>query len=212
MLSMENLPQSFWAEAVMTAVHIVNRSPSTPLDNQILEELWTGKKPHYDHLCVFGCEAYAHVPKELRKKLDPKSHKCIFIGYGTSGEMGYRLWHPKSNKVIRSSHVIFNESKMHKKPIQEVEYKRVTFEDVASEPQKPSDAPSTSNVPTNRAESNSQPLRRSAISSHPPERFVPRLDYVLLMDSMNHHAIRKLCRWMRVTSGSKPCNQSMIQL
>ena len=147
MLSTANLTQSFWAEAVMTAVHIINRSPSTPLDNQIPEQLWTGKKPHYDHLRVFGCEAFAHVPKELRKKLDPKSHKCVFIGYGIDGEMGYCLWHPESHRVIRSSHVIFNEAKMHRKPIKEIEYRRVTFEDVASETQKPT-APSSSNVPT----------------------------------------------------------------
>ena len=79
--------------------------------------------PYYAHLRVFGCEAYAHVPKELRQKLDPKSQKCIFIGYGTEGEMGYRLWNPESHKVIRSSHVIFNESKMHKKPIKEIEFR-----------------------------------------------------------------------------------------
>ena len=97
--------------------------------------------------------------------------------------MGYRLWHSESNKVIRSSHVIFNESKMHKKPIQEVEYRRVTFEGVALEPHKPSDAPFTSNVPIDRAKSSSQPLSRFARWSHPPERFVPGLDYILLTDS-----------------------------
>ena len=153
MLSMANLTQGFWAEAVLIAVHIINKSPSTPLDYKIPEELWSGKKPHYDHLRVFGCKAYAHVPKELRHKLDPKSHKCIFVGYGAGygadGEMGYRLWHPKSCNIIRSSDVIFNESKMHKHPLREIEYRRVTFEDVTSETlqtQKSSDVPSTSNA------------------------------------------------------------------
>ena len=93
---------------------------------------------------MFGCEAYAHVPKQLCRKLDPKSHKCIFIGYGADGEMGYRLWHPDSRKLIRSFHVIFNESKMHKQPIKEIEYRRVRFEDVASEQtQSSSDAPTS---------------------------------------------------------------------
>ncbi|KAK3005472.1 hypothetical protein RJ639_016338 [Escallonia herrerae] len=31
---------------------------------------------------VFGCIAYAHIDKEERKKLDSKSQKCVFIGYG----------------------------------------------------------------------------------------------------------------------------------
>ena len=136
MLSMVGLTLGFWAEVAIIAVHLINCSPSAPLDNQIPEELWTGKTPNYAHLRVFGCEAYAHVPKELRQKLDPKSQKCIFIGYGTEGEMGYRLWNPESHKVIRSSHVIFNESKMHKKPIKEIEFRKVTFEDTPTETQK----------------------------------------------------------------------------
>eukprot|EP00249_Psilotum_nudum_P000010 c10049_g1_i1 orf=2-409(-) len=45
MLSQANLPHGFWAEAVQTAVHIINRSPNKRLENQIPEELWTGKPP-----------------------------------------------------------------------------------------------------------------------------------------------------------------------
>jgi len=36
---------------------------------------WFGRKPGVNHLKVFGCEAYAHVPKEKRKKLDSKTQK-----------------------------------------------------------------------------------------------------------------------------------------
>jgi hypothetical protein len=43
-------------------------------------EVWTGKKPSLTHLRVFGCEAYVHIPKENRIKLDKKDEKCIFIG------------------------------------------------------------------------------------------------------------------------------------
>ncbi|MCO5569735.1 hypothetical protein L7F22_023450 [Adiantum nelumboides] len=32
MLSMASLPPEFWGEAVMTAVHIINRLPSTPFE------------------------------------------------------------------------------------------------------------------------------------------------------------------------------------
>ena len=39
-----------------------------------------GMKHSVSHLKVFGCVTYAHVPNELRKKLD-KGHKCIFVGY-----------------------------------------------------------------------------------------------------------------------------------
>ena len=53
------------------------------------EERFIGKKPDVSHLKVFGCIAYVHVPDELRKKLDPKAEKCIFIGYSLE-QKGYR--------------------------------------------------------------------------------------------------------------------------
>ena len=91
MLHHANLSQGFWAEAVLTAVHVINLSPNTAIGLKVAQELWTGKTPHYAHLRVFGCEAYVHVPKTLRKKLDYKCRKCIFLGYGINGQFGYRL-------------------------------------------------------------------------------------------------------------------------
>ncbi len=72
-------------------------------------EAWTGKKPKVDYLRVFGCIAYAHIPKDERKKLDSKAKKCIFLGYGTETK-GYRLYDLKKAKVFYSRDVIFNES------------------------------------------------------------------------------------------------------
>ncbi|MCO5557402.1 hypothetical protein L7F22_010965 [Adiantum nelumboides] len=39
---------------------------------------------------VFLDVRHSHIFQRIYK-LDPKSHKCIFIGYGVDGEMGYRL-------------------------------------------------------------------------------------------------------------------------
>ena len=136
MLSNAQLPNGFWAEAVATAVHLINRSPSKVLDKEAVAEMvWSGKPPLYKHLRVFGCEAYSHIPKEFWNKLEPKSRKCIFLGYGESGEMGYRLWDPESRKVLRSNDVYFNEAKFHAKPKKTEEVKRVVFRE---------DGPSTS--------------------------------------------------------------------
>ncbi|MCZ2221996.1 hypothetical protein NUW87_11605, partial [Corynebacterium pilbarense] len=49
------------------------------------------------HPRVFGCDAYVHVPKENRSKLDKKVEKCIFIGY-KDGVKGYNLWNPETQK------------------------------------------------------------------------------------------------------------------
>jgi len=130
MLSHAGLSGEFWAKALMTAVHVINRSPNANLDSNVAKEAWSGKKPSYNHLRIFGCEAFAHVLKELRKKLDPKSRKCIFMGYGETGEMGYRLWDPESKKIIRSHDVVFfNEKQMHKTTAQDSDMRKVTFQD-----------------------------------------------------------------------------------
>jgi hypothetical protein len=47
-------------------------------------------KTSYDHLRVFGCRAFVHIPKDERSKLDSKTKECIFLGYG-NGQFGYRL-------------------------------------------------------------------------------------------------------------------------
>jgi hypothetical protein len=78
---------------VGTACYLVNRSPSSTLDDKTPHKVWTGKKPSLTHLKVFGCEAYVHVPKENKSKLDKKVEKCIFIGY-KDGLKGYKLWNP----------------------------------------------------------------------------------------------------------------------
>ena len=51
----------------------------------------------------------------------PKSKKCIFLGYGESGKMGFKLWDPEARKIVCNNDVFFNEEKMHKKPIKIVE-------------------------------------------------------------------------------------------
>ena len=61
------------------------------------------------HLKVFGCVSYAHVPDELRKKLDNKGHKCIFVGY-SEDKKAYKLYDPIARKVIISRYVQFVEN------------------------------------------------------------------------------------------------------
>ena len=97
---------------------------------RVFEESWIRKKSSYYHLRVFGYESYyVNVPREKHNKLEPKSRKCIFMGYGESGKMGYRLWDPKAKKIVCNSNLIFNEKKMHKQ-VKEVETRKVSFQDI----------------------------------------------------------------------------------
>ncbi|KAL2232590.1 UNVERIFIED_CONTAM: Retrovirus-related Pol polyprotein from transposon TNT 1-94 [Sesamum indicum] len=104
------LPKMFWADAVNTAAFLINRGPSVPLNNRIPEEVWSGKKVDLSFLRTFGCSAY--ILNDDRTKLDAKSIKYTFIGYGTD-EFGYRFWDDQNRKIIRSRNVIFNEDVMY---------------------------------------------------------------------------------------------------
>ena len=81
MFNEKDVPDFYWAEAIATAVYIMNRIPTTTIHGMTPEERCIGRKPDISHLKIFGCIAYVHVPDELRSKLDPKAEKCIFIGY-----------------------------------------------------------------------------------------------------------------------------------
>ena len=107
MLVNSNLPHSFWAEALS---YLRNRSPTKAVAGMTPYEGWTGEKPRVDGLRVFGCQAFVHIPKDERKKLDSKSKKCVFVGYETTTK-GYRLYDPMRDKIIHSRDVIFNEQK-----------------------------------------------------------------------------------------------------
>lgn len=110
MLKAANLPNSFWAEAISTACYLRNISHTKALNNITPYQLWTGIRPNLSHLKVFGCLAYAYIPKYKRQKLDFKTHKCIFVGYGQpNGVKGYRLYDPQSGQFFYSRDVIFSE-------------------------------------------------------------------------------------------------------
>lgn len=107
------LPKNMWAETVNTAIYLINRGPSTPLDYGIPEEAWSGKKVSYSFLKTFDCEAFALIDSENRTKLEAKSKKCVFVRYGID-EFGYRLWDFENHKIVRSRDVIFNEKVLYK--------------------------------------------------------------------------------------------------
>ena len=109
MLRGSNLPNSYWVQASKTAVYLKNRSPVRSIGNQVPEEIWTSKRIDLSHLRVFGCVAYAHVPDQLRKKLDVKSKRYYFVGYCEAFK-GYYLADPhEKGKIIKARDVVFFE-------------------------------------------------------------------------------------------------------
>lgn len=112
MLNASAIKWHFWNEAVLTANYLKNRSPTNAYGKQFISktpaEIWYGSKPELSHLRIFGSTCYNHIPDENRSKLEPKSSKCIMLGYGPSLFM-YRLWDMEKNKLVTGRHVTFNE-------------------------------------------------------------------------------------------------------
>ena len=87
----------------------MNRCPKKSVKNKVSEEAWTCMNHSVSHLKVFGCVAYAHIPDELRRKLDKKGQKCILVSYSEDTK-AYKLYDPVIRKVIISRDVQFVEN------------------------------------------------------------------------------------------------------
>jgi hypothetical protein len=79
MIQSKQLSPHFWAEAINCVNYIVNHTPTKALKNITPEEAWSKIKPDISHFHVFGSKAWAHIPDEKRKTLQPKSDKCILL-------------------------------------------------------------------------------------------------------------------------------------
>ena len=78
MLSNAQLSKSFWVEIASTTFYLIICSPSVAIEKKTPQEVWSGSPATYSDLKIFGCPAYAHVDNG---KLEPRSVKCIFLGY-----------------------------------------------------------------------------------------------------------------------------------
>jgi hypothetical protein len=93
----------------MTAVYILNRSPTKALNGRMPYEAWHGRKPTISHLRVFGCLVFG---KELGHidKLDDRSTPGVFIGYA-EGSKAYRILDPGTQRVRTTRDVVFDKGR-----------------------------------------------------------------------------------------------------
>lgn len=106
MLHARNLKKSLWAEAVNTAVFVLNRTGTSTCVNKTPYELWCNKEADIKTFKVFGEPVYAHIPKQQRKKLDKKANEYVFVGYGETVK-GFRVFDAATNTVKTLRDVYF---------------------------------------------------------------------------------------------------------
>jgi len=122
-MSLIGLPLSFWGYALETAAFTLNWAPSKSVE-MTPYELWFGKKPKLSFLKVWGYDAY--VKKLQPDKLEPKSKKCIFIGYPKE-TVGYTFYHRSEGKTFVAKNGSFLEKEFLSK---EVSGRKVELDEV----------------------------------------------------------------------------------
>ncbi|CAA7015697.1 unnamed protein product [Microthlaspi erraticum] len=108
LLFQASLPVKFWGEAVLTAAHVINRTPTSIHKGRSPYELLFGSKPSYDQLKVFGSSCYTHVRSRDKDKFGERSRHCIFVGY-PFGKKEWRVYDLETEEFVVSRDVVFQE-------------------------------------------------------------------------------------------------------
>jgi len=70
---------NFWVEAITCANYMVNHTPTKVLKNNTPKEALSSVKLDVSHFCVFGSEAWAHIPDEKHKALEHKMKNVFWL-------------------------------------------------------------------------------------------------------------------------------------
>lgn len=84
-----SMPLKYWADAFATATYLINRHPMKQLQLTSPWQKLFKLPPAYSSLRVFGCACYPWLRPYTPHKLDPRSKRCVFLGY-TLNHKGYK--------------------------------------------------------------------------------------------------------------------------
>ncbi|GJY33864.1 retrotransposon protein, putative, ty1-copia subclass [Tanacetum coccineum] len=176
MMSQITLPKSFWDYTLETATHILNMVPTKKVEKTPYE-VWHRQTPRLSYLKVWGCEALVKRDTLTKPdKLEPRSIKCIFVGYPKE-TIGYSFYYPPENKVRVARNAEFLENSL---IIQEASGSLEDLEIIQEEDTHPSIDTSLhheeDDLEINEPQSDIIPIRRSIRTRHAPDRMCLYID------------------------------------
>jgi hypothetical protein len=109
MLNEYKTPDIFWAEAINTACHAINRLYLHKYLGKTPYEIITGNKPKVHYFRVLGSKCFILNKKTKNSKFAPKVDEGFLLGYGTN-EHVYRVINKTTNCVEVIVDITFDES------------------------------------------------------------------------------------------------------
>ncbi|KAM1581882.1 hypothetical protein ACFX10_029681 [Malus domestica] len=82
--------------------------PTQTLHHKSPLEVLYGSVPEVNHLRTFGCSCYPLLKPFNSTKLQPRTSKCVFLGYASKYK-GFICYEVSMKKVFISRHVLFDE-------------------------------------------------------------------------------------------------------
>lgn len=104
-----SLPLPFWLYAFQTAIFLINRLPTSVLDDQSPFHILFDKQLDYHSLKAFGCLCFHYLCPYNKHKLCPRSSSNIFVWLYSQIHKCYLCYNPTNKRVYISHHVVFNE-------------------------------------------------------------------------------------------------------
>jgi hypothetical protein len=83
MIHAKSVPWILWDEELNCETYIQNISPHIFFKDKTPDEALSGLKPEVTHFRIFDSCAWARIPSEKKKALDPQITECVFVGYPT---------------------------------------------------------------------------------------------------------------------------------
>jgi hypothetical protein len=99
----------FWAEAVNTTCHAINRLYLHKFHKKTSYELITGKKPKVSHFRVFECKCFILNKRPRTSKFAPKVDEGFLLGYGPNAH-AYRVFSLTTERIEVTVDLTFDES------------------------------------------------------------------------------------------------------
>ena len=111
-LGASGAPISFWGDAALHAVDIINRVYGPPDSKLSSMEHVTGVKPKIMGILPFGCRAYAVKarPNYHKTTHDERAWPGVHLGRDYDAAGAYRVWVPEAGRVVTTSDVYFDET------------------------------------------------------------------------------------------------------